>query len=61
LYQELTSIGINYVYLEFKLKIREVDDGYQEVMIYKGTSPTSNPIWIVDDINHTAYFFFGCL
>lgn len=52
LYQELTSIGINYVFLEFKLKIREVDDGYQEVMIYKSTSPTSNPIWIVDDINH---------
>ena len=52
LYQELKNIGINYVYLEFKLKIREVDDGYQEVYIYKSTSPTSNPIWSVDDIDH---------
>ena len=52
LYQELTSIGINYVFLEFKLKIREVDDGYQEVSIYKSSSPTSNPIWTVDDIDH---------
>lgn len=52
LYQELKNIGINYVYIEFKLQIREVDDGYQEIYIFKDTSPTSNPIWSVTDIEH---------
>lgn len=52
LYQELKDIGINYVYIEFKLQIREVDDGYQEIYIFKGSSPTSNPIWSVTDIEH---------
>ena len=52
LYHELKNIGINYVYIEFKLQIREVDDGYQEIYIFKGSSPTSNPIWSVTDIEH---------
>ncbi len=52
LYQELKDIGIKYVYIEFKLQIREIDDGYQEVLIYKNTSPTNNPIWSVTDIEH---------
>ena len=34
LYQELKNIGIKYIYIEFKLEIREIDDRYQEVLIY---------------------------
>ena len=53
LYQELKNIGINYIYIEFKLMIREVNDGYQEVLIYKDTaSIDDDPIWSVTDIEH---------
>ena len=68
LYQELKGIGIKYIYLEFKLQIREINDGYQEVLIYKDTSPTSNPIWSLTNIEHDpggtnttpAYYIWTC-
>lgn len=68
LYQELKDIGIKYIYLEFKLQIREINDGYQEVLIYKDTSPTSNPIWSLTNIEHDpggtnttpAYYIWTC-
>ena len=68
LYQELKNIGIKYIYLEFKLQIREINDGYQEVLIYKDTSPISNPIWSLTNIEHDpsgtnttpAYYIWTC-
>lgn len=50
------------------MQIREINDGYQEVLIYKDTSPTSNPIWSVTDIEHcpngvgstAAYYIWTC-
>lgn len=68
LYQQLKTIGIKYIYVEFKLQIKEINDGYQEILIYKDTSPTSNPIWSVTDIEHypngvgstAAYYIWTC-
>lgn len=68
LYQELKDLSVKYIYLEFKLQIREIDDGYQEVLIYKDTSPTSNPIWSLTNIEHDpsgtnttpAYYRWTC-
>ena len=69
LYQELNKIGIKYIYLEIKLQIKEIDDGYQEMLIYKDTSPTSNPIWSDTNIEHDpsgknttpAYYIRTCV
>ncbi len=41
LHQALLNMGITKVYLEFKIAIREIDDAYQEILIYDGTSASS--------------------
>lgn len=51
---DLNAIGIEYLVIEFKIAIKEVDNGYQEIMVYDGLSSTSNLLWSVTDIEHTA-------
>ena len=56
---ELKNIGINYIYLEFKLRIEEVNDGYQEVLLYKD-STGERLLWEATDIDHqeeTAVYY----
>ena len=52
LYQELQNIGIHYLTIEFKIKVREVKDGYQKMSLYVETSPGTNPVWAVEDLDH---------
>ena len=51
---DLKEIGIEYLLIELKIAIKEVDNGYQEIMVYDGLSSTSNLLWSVTDIEHTA-------
>ncbi|MBQ9714490.1 MAG: S8 family serine peptidase [Clostridia bacterium] len=52
LYEDLEAIGINYLTIEFKVSIKEVDDGYQEILIYNGATSSYDVIWSVTDIDH---------
>ena len=52
LYNDLREIGINYLAIEFKIKIKEVDDGYQEILIYDGLDSSSNLLWEARNIEH---------
>ena len=52
LHQALLDMGITKVYLEFKIAIREVNDGYQEILIYDGTSTSSRLLCSCTNIEH---------
>ena len=54
LYTYLGAIGIRYISIEFKINIKEVDDGYQEIYIYDGLSSSSNLLWDATKIEHVS-------
>ena len=51
IYQQLKNLGIKYLTINFKIRMWEVYDGYQEIYVYGG-SGSGNLLWSKTDIEH---------
>ena len=51
IYQQLKNLGIKYLTINFKIRLWEVYDGYQEIYVYGG-SGSGNLLWSKTDIEH---------
>lgn len=51
LYSNLKNVGIKYLAIKLSLRMWEIDDGYQEILIYDGPNST-DCIWSNTEIEH---------
>ena len=51
IYQQLKDLGIKYLTINFKIRLWEVYEGYQEIYVYGG-SGSGNLLWSKTDIEH---------
>ncbi len=52
LYSDLKDLGMKYLALNYKLNMWEIQDGYQEIYLYSGSSESSELLWAMTEIEH---------